>query len=81
MGWLGEAEMAILPYFIHWKCPYVRGWVVQKRPKTRLSNVKMYNINWSNLLKHTKLHITKYQHKMIQFKRNNFIFALSYVSA
>ena len=41
MGWLGEAEMAILPYFMYWKCPYVRGGVVQKNSETHLRNIKM----------------------------------------
>ena len=33
--------MAIFPYFMYWKCPYVGGWVVQKRLKTPLRNIKM----------------------------------------
>ena len=33
--------MAIFPYFMQRKCPYVGGWVVQKSLKTPLRNIKM----------------------------------------
>ena len=33
--------MAIFPYFMLWKCPYIGGWVVQKSLKTPLRNIKM----------------------------------------
>ena len=33
--------MAIFPYFMSWKCPYIGGWVVLKSPKTPLRNIKM----------------------------------------
>ena len=33
--------MAIFPYFMYWKCPYVGVGVVQKRTKIPLRNIRM----------------------------------------
>ena len=67
--------MAIFPYFMYWKCPYVGGWVVQKILKEPLRIIKM-DLNYYKPSLFSQICIyTRYFIKSFTVQKFTFIYA------